>query len=95
MNGREWADASFSQDDRWKRLISKYMKAMLPIGRTPGPGAQITACMSCAEFQAIDAKVGEAARASQPAASRESWVSEERFFANMNVVIFELPVELR
>ena len=71
------------------------MNAMPPIGRTPGPGAQIMACMSFADIQAIAAKVGEAARPSQLAASRDGGLSGGCFLATMDVVIFELPVELR
>jgi hypothetical protein len=95
VNCRERAEASFSQGDRWKKLISRYIQAIPPIGRMPGPDAQIIACMSFAEIQAIDAKVGEAARASQPPASRERWVSGGRFLASMDVVISEFPIELR
>jgi len=92
---RERAEASFSQGDKWKKLISKYIQAMPPMGRMPGPDEHIMACMSFAENQAINAKVGEAARPSQLAASRDGWVSAGRFLASMNIVIFELPVELR
>ena len=95
MRCRERAGTSFSQGDRWKKLISRYIQAMPPIGRMPGPDAHSTLCMSFAENQAINAKVGEAARPSQLAGSLDGWVSEGRFLASMSVVIFEFPVELR
>ena len=94
VDGRESAEASFSQGGKWKKLISRYIQAMPPIGRMPGPDAQIIACMSFAEIQAIKAKVGEAERASQPATSRNCRVSGGCFVASMDVVIFELPIEL-
>lgn len=68
---------------------------MPPKGRMPGPDAQVVACTSCAEIDAINAKVGEAARPSQPAASRDCRGSEVHFLAGMNAVIFELPVGRR
>ncbi len=71
MSRREREEASFSQGVRWKKLISKYIQAMPPMDKMPGSGEHVIACMSFAEIQAINAKVGEAARPSQLAASRD------------------------
>jgi hypothetical protein len=71
------------------------MKAMPPMGRIPGPDAQIMACMSFADIQAISAKVGEAANPIQLAASRVCRLSARRFLAKMNVIICDLPIEPR
>jgi hypothetical protein len=65
---------SFSHGERWKRLISKYIQTMLPMGSKPSADEQIIASTSFAEIQAINAKVGEAARPIQPATSRVSTV---------------------
>ncbi|CUX49764.1 hypothetical protein AGR7C_Lc140153 [Agrobacterium deltaense Zutra 3/1] len=71
------------------------MKAMSLIGSAPGEDAQILACMSFAEIQAIDAKVGEAARTSQPVTSHDRSVSEERFLVGLDIAISEFPIEVR
>jgi hypothetical protein len=92
---REKAEASFSQGDRWKRLISRYIQAMPPMGRMPGPDAQIMACTSFAEINAINANVGEAASPNQPPASRDCRISEVHSLTGIKLVISELPVDLR
>jgi hypothetical protein len=64
-------EVSFSQGDRWKRLISMYIAVMPPIGRMLEAAEQSAiGWASFAAIQAMTAKVGEAARASQPAAPR-------------------------
>ncbi|MGV1956865.1 hypothetical protein ACQZ5G_17580 [Agrobacterium sp. 22-214-1] len=73
-------------------LISRYMKAMPLIGSMRGGDAQILACMSFAEIQAINAKVGEAARTSQPVTPPDRMVSEERFLVGLDIVISEFPL---
>lgn len=89
-------EASFSQGDAWKRLISRYIQAMPPIGSMLCAEEQIVACGAAfAESHAISAKVGEAARPSQPAASQA--VCQARallFFVIIDVVIFDLSTRL-
>ena len=65
-------EASFSQGDRWKRLISsRYIAVMPSIGRMLEPEEQnAIGGASFVAIHAMSAKVGEAARASQPAAPR-------------------------
>ena len=65
------------------------------MGSVPGGDAQIPACMSFAEIQAIDAKVGEAARASQPMTSSDRRVPEGRFPVGLDIVISGFPFEVR
>jgi hypothetical protein len=76
-------------------LVSRCMKVMSPIGRCPGSETHSTLCMSFARTRAINAKVDEAARPRQFATSRIRRVSACRFLGSMDVVIFELPIELR
>jgi hypothetical protein len=62
----------------------------------PEPGEQIAIPgASLAAIHAIRAKVGEAARPSQPAAPRVREAPALLFFAAMSVVIFGLPIEFR
>jgi hypothetical protein len=61
------AEASFSQGERWNRLISKYIVVMPPKGRMRGAGAQSANGASCAVIHAMNAKLGDAAKTSQPA----------------------------
>lgn len=68
------------------------MKAMPLIGSATGADAQILACMSFAEIQAIHAKVGEAASTSQPVTPPDRGVSEERFLVGLDIVITEFPL---
>lgn len=68
---------------------------MLLMGSISGGDAQMLACMSFAEIQAIDAKVGEAARTSQPITSPDRRVSEERFLVGLDIVISGFPFEVR
>lgn len=65
------------------------------MGSISGGDAQMLACMSFAEIQAIDAKVGEAARTSQPITSPDRRVSEERFLVGLDIVISGFPFEVR
>lgn len=65
------------------------------MGSISGGDAQMLACMSFAEIQAIDAKVGEAARTSQPITSLDRRVSEERFLVGLDIVISGFPFEVR
>jgi hypothetical protein len=61
-------EASFSQGDRWKRLISTYIVVIPSIGRMLEPNEQnAIGRASFAAIHAMSAKVGEAVRASQPA----------------------------
>ncbi|WP_425623840.1 hypothetical protein [Agrobacterium radiobacter] len=71
------------------------MKAMPLMGSKPGGDAQILACMSFAEIQAIDAKAGEAARPSHPETLPDRQVSEERFLVGLDIVISEFPTGVR
>lgn len=93
MRRRERVATSFSQGDRWKRLISRYMKAMPPKDRRPGSDMHSMLCMSFAETHAINAKMGEAARPRQCATSRVHRVLAGRFLVRIDVVIFELPMK--
>lgn len=65
------------------------------MGSISGGDAQMLACMSFAEIQAIDAKVGEAARTSQPATSPDRLISEGRFLVSLDIVISEFAFEVR
>lgn len=71
------------------------MKAMPLMGSVPGGDAQIPACMSFAEIQAIDAKAGEAARTSHPETLPDRQVSEGRFPVGLDIVIPGFPFEVR
>jgi hypothetical protein len=82
------AEASFSQGDRWKRLISRYIAAMPPM-LEPGVHNAIGDALLAA-MQAMTAKVGDAARDSQPAAPRAC-----PGFAVVDVVIFQFPIDCR
>lgn len=66
---------------------------MPPKERRPGSETHSIFCVSFAETQAINAKVGEAARPRQFAASRVGRVSAGGFLFRMDVVIFELPMK--
>ncbi len=88
MRCRQRAGTSLIQGDRWKKLISRYMKVMPPMGSGLGSETHSMLCASFVETQAINAKVGEAVRPSQFAASRVRRVSAGRFLASMDVVIF-------
>lgn len=85
---RQRVGTSFIQGDRWKKLISRYMKVMPPMGSELGSETQSMLCASFVETQAINAKVGEAARTSHFAGSRVRRVSADRFLASMDVVMF-------
>jgi hypothetical protein len=64
-------EANFSQGERWKRLISRYIAVMPSIGRILEPDEQSgIGSASFAAIHAMNPKVGDAARASQPAAPR-------------------------
>jgi hypothetical protein len=89
------AEANFSQGDRWKRLISTYIVVMPSIGRMLEPREQ--SAIEGAWFAAINAmsaKVGEAARPSQPAAPRACQARSPALSAAEDVVIFPAPDRL-
>src|ERR1700693_5991833 len=89
-------EASFSQGDRWKRLISTYIAVMPSIGRMLEPEEQSAiGGASSAAIHAMSAKVGEAAMASQPAAPRACQALALPLFAAEDVVIFRLPIDCR
>jgi len=86
-------DASFSQADTWKKLISRYIQAMPSIGSRPEAGEQMVIWgASLAAIHAISAKVGEAAMPSQPAAPLARALL---FLVAMDVVIVGLPIDFR
>jgi hypothetical protein len=81
-------EASFSQDVRWKRLISTYIAVMPWIERMVEPEEQsVIVGAAFAAIHAISAKVGEAARASQPAAPRACQGLVLPLFATEDIVI--------
>lgn len=71
------------------------MKDMLLIGNVDCVDAQIVSCMSFVEIQAIDKKVGEAARTSDPVTPPGRWVSEERVSVGLDILIAEFPIVVR
>jgi hypothetical protein len=102
FGGVEWVscrgppEASFSQGDTWKRLISRYIQAMPSTGSMSEAEEQIAIRgASVAVIHAISAKVGEAAMPSQPAAPRVRHALALRFFAAVSVVILGLPIDFR
>src|SRR5918993_483768 len=69
LRARRRPEASSSQGARWKRPISRYIAVMPSIGRRPDPEEQSAiGGASFAAIHAMSAEVGEAAKASQPAA---------------------------
>jgi hypothetical protein len=69
---------------------------MPSIGRRPDPEEQSAiGCASFAAIHAMSAKVGEAAKASQPAAPRACHAPALPVFAAKDVVIFRLPIDCR
>jgi len=89
---RGWPEASFSQGDTWKRLISKYIQAMPSSGSMSEAEEQVAIRgASVAVIHAISAKVGDAARVSQSAAPRASQALVLPLFAAEDVVIFRFP----
>src|SRR5258708_559420 len=83
--------ASFSQCDTWKRLINRYIQAMPSIGGMPEAEAQSAVReASVAAIHAIRAKVGDAARPIQRAASRARHAPALRLFAAFSVVTCSL-----
>jgi hypothetical protein len=92
VNCRWRSAASFNQGDTWKKLIKRYIHAMPLIGSMPEAEAQMALRgASVIAIHAIRAKVGDPARAIQPAASRTRQVPALRRFAAISVVIFSLP----
>jgi len=68
---------------------------MLLIGSLEGVDSQIVPCTSYVEIQAIDAKVGEAARTSNPIRPPGRCVSEERVSVGLDIFISEFPIVVR
>jgi hypothetical protein len=64
------------------------------MGKPVDADEQIKAWVWLTKCQAINAKLGEAAKPSQSAASRDFRVSETQFLAKMDIVIFNLPIGL-
>src|SRR5271165_5521027 len=95
VRGRLRPEANFSQGDRWNRLISRYIAVM---GSVPGmlePEEQSAiGGASFAAIHAMSAKVGEAARPSQPAAPRGRQAHPLPLSAAEDVVIFWAPDRL-
>jgi hypothetical protein len=87
-------EASFSQGDRWKRLISTYIAVMPSIGSMLWEQIAIGGAWFAA-IQAMSAKVGEAARLSQPAAPRACHARATDLLAAEGVAIFGLPIDCR
>jgi hypothetical protein len=93
--GRQ-VEASFSQGDTWKTLIRTYIAVMPSIGGMLEPEEQSAiGGASFAATHAMNARVGEAARASQPAAPRAGQAPALPLFAAEDVVIFQLPIDCR
>jgi hypothetical protein len=87
-------EASFSHGDRWKRLISRYIVVMPSIGSMLDPEEQrATGRASFAGIHAMSAKLGEAARPSQPAAPGGWQTHPVPLLAAEDVVIFPLPID--
>jgi hypothetical protein len=93
---RGWPEASFNQGDRWNRLISTYIAVMPSVGRMRDPEEQnAIGGASFAAIHAMSAKVGEAARPSQPADPRGCQAHPLGLFAVEDVVILRLPIDCR
>jgi hypothetical protein len=91
--GQGRRETSFSHGDRWKRLMSTYIVVMPSTGRRLEAEEHIgIAGAPLAVSQAMSAKVGEAARASQPAVPRACQALAVAVFAAADVVIFRFPI---
>lgn len=76
-------------------LISRYIQVMPSIGRMSEAGEQIWSCeASFQETSAISAKVGEAARPSQAAASGDCQARPFLFPVLNDMVIFACPFDV-
>src|SRR5215212_2322361 len=84
-------EARFSQGDRWKKLISRYIAVMPLSGRMLEPEEQSAiACASFAATHAMSAKVGEAARVSELAMPHACWALALALFAAEDLVIVRI-----
>jgi hypothetical protein len=92
LRAYDWLEASFSQGDRWNRLISKYITVMPSSGRKLEE-QNVIGDASFAAIHAMSAKVGEAAKASQPVVPRACLVLALPLSAAADIVILQLPID--